>query len=208
MPVPFPAYAGSAKIGVLPDLGVASARSEGGLVVTSRKSDPFWSGSLTTIKLEPWQGGNRHAQFLAFLSRCVDLNLRVDWVPPRHRLPGAYTAQTWPLIGDCSLVDVPDQRTLRVGGMQAGLVLSAGDRVAVLQGDSVVHRWVAEDVIVSSAIAQNIAVTPRLPIGLLAPAAVVKLKDPVLRFMVEPGSWDTHEASEPTAITFSVMEAV
>lgn len=208
MPVDFPSYAGVSKIGVLPDLGVVAARSQGGLVITSRKIDPFWQGTLTTTKLEPWRGNNQHARFLSFLSRCVDLNLRVDWVPPRHRLPGAYTEASWPLVGDFELVDVPDQRTLTVGGLEEGLVLGTSDRIAVLQGDLVVHRWIAEDLVVSSAIAQDIPVTPRLPVGLLLPGAMVRLENPPIRFLIEPGSWSTEEVAEPSAISFRVMEAL
>lgn len=207
MPVLMP-NVGVSRIGVLPDLGVVGARSEGGLIITSRKSDPFWTGKLTTAKLEPWRGNNRHARMLAFLSDCVDRNLRVDWVHPRHDYPGSYTADTWPMLGDGSLNDIVDARTLDVQGLVAGMVLARGDRIAVLQGDIVVHRWVAEDVVVDSAISQAVPVTPRLPVGLLAPSATVRLANPPLRFMIVPGSWDTDEAHEPTSISFDVAEAL
>lgn len=207
MPVNMPAYAFT-SLGVGSEVGSAYARSEGGLFVTSRKADPFWNGPMTTQPLQGWQGNNQHADFLAFLTNCVDRNLRVDFVHPRHRLPSAYTDDTWPMAGDASLNAVTDAWTINAAGLSTGLILKRGDRLSVLQGDLVVHRWVAANLVVSSAISQNIQLTPRLPIGVLAADAVVVLRDPKMRFMIVPGSWDGEEVANPSPITFEVSEAL
>ncbi|WP_323014540.1 hypothetical protein [Devosia sp.] len=86
--------------------------------------------------------------------------------------------------------------------------LLRGDRLAIYQGDIVVHRWVAENVLVSGQISQAIPVTPRLPIGVLAPGAIVALKNPKMRFMIVPASWDAAEVANPSSISFEVMEAL
>lgn len=207
MPVDMPAYAFT-TLGVQAALGVTVARSEGGLVVTSRQGDPFWSGPMTTRPLQGWKGNNEYADFLAFLTDCVDRHLRVDFVHPRHRLPSAYTAETWPMGGNADLVDTPDLRAVTLSGLALGLILKRGDRLSILQDDIVVHRWIAADTVVSSTTSQHLPLTPRLPIGVLAPSATVVLEDPKMRFMVVAGSWNTEEVANPAPITFDVMEAL
>lgn len=207
MPIDFPINAFSSS-DIAPDLGVVTARTEGGLFITSRKSDTFWQGSYTTGPLDP-RGANERAEFLAWLTWAADNNMRVDFLHPRHRLPRAYTAATWPMIGDAELADIEDQRTINVAGLTPGLDLRRGDRLSIIQGDQVVHRWISAPVIVGSMIAQEIAVTPRLPLGVLAPAAVVKLENPPLRAVIVPGSWADSQREEygPTPVTFGLMEA-
>lgn len=204
--LPISAFGG---IDVAPELGVAFARSEGGLVITSRNFDPYWRGRFTTGPLDP-RGSNERARFIAWLIWAADNNMRVDIVHPRHRYPAAYTADTWPMGGNAGLVDVPDLRTLVLSGLPAGLILRRGDRLSVLQDGLVVHRWIANDLVVASTIAQAVEVTPRLPIGVLAPAAAVVLENPPLRCTIVPGSWSDSLAEEygPTPVTFEVMEAL
>jgi len=207
MPVEMPAYAFSG-ISVHPELGVASARSEGGLIITSRKSDPYWRGRMTTVRLQPWGGDNKYADMLAFLSRCVDLNLLVDIVHPRHRLPRAYSAATWPMVGNAELTNVTDLRHIVVSGLSMALLLKRGDRVSIVQDDLIAHRWIATDTTVSSILAQTLELTPRLPIGVFAAGAAVVLENPKLRVRIVPGSWDADEVSQPSAISFEVEEAL
>jgi len=200
---------GFSGIGVLPALGINSQRSEGGLVITSRRADPYWSGRLTSGPLSS-AGDNERASLIAWLHNTVELNLRVDWVHPRHRLPRHYTAGTWPMVGNASLVDVPDLRTIVVSDLPVGLVLKGGDRLSIIQGDIIVHRWLAADLVVSSSLNQTIVLTPRLPIGVLAPGAAVVLKDPKMRFMIVPESWrdSAGESYAPSPVSFDVQEAL
>lgn len=207
MPVDMPSY-GWQSIGVDPDLGINHARTEGGLIVTSRRSDPFWAGRMTTGPLGGTAGNNEHADFRAFLSRCADKHLRVDFVHPRHRTPSAYSAATWPMVGNGALVSLTDLRTIVVSGLTVGLVLKRGDRLSLGQGELIAHRWLAADVTVTSALAQSIELTPRLPTGVFVAGATVTLKDPKMRLMIVPGSWDDEEAYEPTPIGFDVMESL
>jgi hypothetical protein len=207
MPTTMPSYAFT-DINVPSALGIAYARTHGGLIVTSRNADPYWHGTMTTQPLGVFGENNQHADFLAWMIWATDNNMRVDFVHPRHRLPRSYSADNWPMIGNASLISTPDQRTLRVSGVTEGIELRRGDRIAVYQSDLVVHRWVAADLIVTSEVAQNIPVTPRLPLGVLAPASTVALADPKMRFMIVPGSWDAAEVANPSQISFEVMEAV
>ena len=207
MAVDMPDYAFQ-LVGVKPDLGINHARTEGGLVVTSRRADPFWAGRMTTDNLQGSAGNNQHAALRAFLSRCVDKNLRVDFIHPRHRYPSAYTAATWPMVGNGELVSLTDLRTIVVSGLTVGLVLKRGDRLSITQGELIAHRWLAADLVVASAVTQSIELTPRLPTGVFAAAATVTLKDPKMRLMIVPGSWEDDEVGEPTPIGFEVMESL
>jgi len=202
-----PAYAFT-DLDVMPELGTAHARTQGGLVVTSRNADPFWRGTMTTRPLNTFDASNQHADFLAWLVWAVDNNIRVDFVHPLHRVPRQYTADSWPMVGNGALVGTPDMRTLTVSGIPVGVKLSRGDRVSVEQGDIIVHRWIAADTLVESAISQAVPITPRLPIGVLAPAAIVVLKEPKIRFMVVPGSIDAIVDADNAPISFEVMEAL
>jgi hypothetical protein len=207
MPVDMPDYA-FAQLKLDPDLGIASARSEGGLIVTSRRGDPFWRGRMTTVPLEGDDGNNQHADMRAFLSRCVDLNLSVDFIHPRHRVPSAYTLATWPMAGDGAVVSVTDLRHIVVSGLDEDLVLRRGDRLSIVQGSVVVHRWIGAGVIVTSDTSQTVELTPRLPIGLVEAAATVLLKDPIMRLRVVPDSWDATEVPDQAPISFDVDEAL
>jgi hypothetical protein len=205
MPVDMPAYAFTA-LSLAPDLGIGFARSQGGLLITSRSSDPYWKGTMTTGALEV-SPINHHADFMAFLCRCVDLNMRVDFVHPRHRVPQAYTFSNWPMAGNASLVGVTNLRTIVVSDLTPGIVLKRGDRISLGQGNLLCHRWIAADVTVSSAISQTLELTPRLPMGVFASGASIVLKDPKMRVMIIPGSWQAAEAGGPTPISFDVSES-
>lgn len=208
MPVDLPITAFT-SLDLAPDLGVIASRSEGGLVITSRRFDPYWRGIFTTGPLSS-AGNNERANFLAWLVWVADLNMRVDLVHPRHRYPSSYTAATWPMIGDGSLVSTPDMRTLNVAGVPTGIQLRRGDRLSVIQDDIIVHRWIAADVEVASEISQSISVTPRIPIGVLAPAATVVLENPKMRFAIVPGTWSDSQAEVygPSPISFEMIEAL
>lgn len=208
MPVNMPGYAFS-SIDITPDLGRKFARSEGGLVVTSSRSDPFWRGELVTRALNTLPPNNEHARFLAWLNWVCDMNMRVDFVHPVHQYPSQYDASTWPMTGDAELSSVTDLRTVVVRDLVVGMVLKQGDRVSLMQDDIVVHRWLAEDLVVSSTLAQALPVTPRLPIGILSAGAVVKLEKPPMRLMVVPNSWRApEEARDEATISFEVSEAL
>src|SRR5690606_38491999 len=129
---------------------------EGGLFITSKKADPFWSGPMTTQPLNGWSEDNQHADFLAFLNDCVDRHLRVDFVHPRHRFPSAYNSVTWPMVGDASLNEVTDAWNIDISGLASGLILKRGDRLSIKQDDLIVHRWVNSPLVVSSEISQKV----------------------------------------------------
>jgi hypothetical protein len=208
MPTTFPPGIFVASDTLTPDLAINFARSEGVLIVTSRRSDPHWRGRITTPKLPSWADDNVRADFMAWLHWAVDLNMRVDFVHPKHRLPRHYTLDTWSMIGNATLESVPDLRTIVVSEVPVGTVLKRGDRLSINQGEIIVHRWIAEDVVTSSVLAQTIVLAPRLPIGVLVPGAAVVLKDPKMRFMIVPGSWDGEDRIEPAPVSFEVSESL
>lgn len=133
----------------------------------------------------------------------------VDFVHPVHKLPSAYTVDTWPMIGNATLGGISDLRTIAVSGLVVGMTLRQGDRLSIVQGDIIIHRWFARDLVVDSTISQTLELTPRLPIGVLAPGAAVVLRDPKMRFMIVPNSWSSREvAREECTISFEVQESL
>lgn len=199
-----PAY-GFAAIDLGPDLGISSGRSEGGLIITSRRGDPYVTGKLTTRELKPAQFADYHA----FLLDAVDRLQRLDIINPRYRLPRAYTNATWPLTGDASLAGVTNLRTISVAGLHLGMQMKRGDRLCIIQSNSVSYRWLSADLVVASATTQAISISPRLPMGVFSPGAVVRFKDPFARVAVVPDSIEAAMSSDYlTSISFSVEEAL
>ena len=204
MPVNLPDY-GFSAFDVPPDLGIASERSEGGIVITSRRSDPFLSGRVSSRDLQPAE----HADLEAFLIKCIDENMLVDMPYPRRRVPVGYTVDTWPMAGNGSLVGVTNLRTITVSGINTGIVLRRGSRLSLVQGAAISHRWIGETVTVASTISQALSLTPRLPIGVFAPGAVVMLKDPKMRVRIVPGTLETAVTVDRLQkISFEVEEAL
>ena len=145
---------------------------------------------------------------MAFLSDCVEMNRRVDFVHPMHQLPMSYTESTFPMVGNGQLVSVTNLRTVVIRDMPIGLILKRGDRLSIMQGEIIAHRWISAPVVVGSVLAQSVSITPRLPFGVFAPGAVVAIKNPKMRVMIVPGSWDANEVAEASPITFEVAESL
>ncbi|MBI1246165.1 MAG: hypothetical protein GC202_14280 [Alphaproteobacteria bacterium] len=203
MPVTMPDY-GFEGLELWPDLGIRSARSEGGLIVTSRRSDPFIAGRMTTGPLNAGQ----YADFRAWLLDAIDNHRKVDFVHPRLVVPRSYTVASLPWDGSGTVTAVTDLRTLVMSGLEVGAVLKRGDLFSVTQGSLVAARFVSADTTVASNIAQSIPLIPRLPIGVFAAGATVSFLNPVMRLMIVPGSQNGAEAYGPTPVSFDVAESL
>lgn len=190
------------KLGVVS--GLAYGRDQGGIIINSRHVEPYWSGTFTTA---PLTRADRIAG-LAWLDDCVDRNLRVDFIHPSYQYPIGYDSSDWPMVGDGSLSSVTNLRTIVVSGLDVGIVLRAGSRLCLIQDDVVCYRKVVTTVTVSSAIAQSIAIGPRLPPGVFAAAATVRFANPYVRLMVVPESWEPDEDVDDTQIAFEAMETL
>lgn len=195
---------GFERIGLRVQSGLATKRDRGGLLLTSRRYEAYWAGSFTTDKLLP----GAWADLVAFLDTCVSRNLRVDFVHPRHAVPRAYTAATWPLGGDQALVSVTNRYQVVVSGLQVGMTLKRGDRLSFLQSGSVCYRRLTADVVVSSTTAQSLAIEPRLPLGVFTAGAAVRFRNPPVRLAIVPDSYDADEVYAPSPISFDTQEAL
>ena len=190
--------------GFLPDLGIASAVTLGGIVITSRSADPVVRGRQTTGKLDL----DERRDYEAFLIDCADRHMRVDFVHPRHRVPRSYTADTLPFDGLGDVTGFADLRSATVSDLYVGLVLKRGDPIGFEQSGMKLKRWLQSDLVVSSATAQVLPITPRLPIGVFTSGAVVRLLDPVLRYIIVPGSISGAERYERTALSWNFVEVL
>jgi hypothetical protein len=195
---------GFKRIGLRVRSGIASTRDRGGLLITTRRAEPYWAGSFTTDELDhaAW------SDLIALLDDCVDRNLRVDFVHPRHAVPRAYTPTSWPLSDDPTLVSVTHGRQIVVLGLSIGMELKRGDRLTVMQGELRCYRRLAADVTVSSGIAQALPISPRLPLGVFTPGADVRFRNPPVRLAIVPDSYPDEEIYQQSAITFETEEAL
>lgn len=189
-------------IGLKPITGISFIRDSGGLNVTSRNSDAFWAGPMTTGQLELAE----QRDWVGFLNLCVEENQRIDWVNPRYKVPFAYLNAVLPFSGTAVLVSLTDLKTIVVSGMSIGLELRRGDRLTFEQNGLVCHREIAQTLTVSSTTIQSLPISPRLPAGLFSAGAEVKVKDPKIRLQIVPDSFDPVDVTSPTGITFEAVE--
>lgn len=187
-----------------PKPNVAMQRSESGLVITSRFAQPVWTGSFTTPPLTRSQ----RTGWLDWLDDCVDRNLRVDFVHPIYAYPQGYDSSSWSMVGNATLISVDDLRHITVSDLDSGLSIDAGSRLCIVQGTRVCYRKIREDIASPNPISQQITLSPRIPPGVFAAGAEVRLTNPYCRMMVVPESWDADEDIEDIPLTFEMMETL
>ncbi|HEV7345784.1 MAG TPA: hypothetical protein VGN60_09170 [Devosia sp.] len=189
---------------LVPASGIASQRSRGGLLLTQRVVEPGWRGRFATDFLEQAE----HQDLAAFVVDVVDRNERIDFVHPRYARPRAYLGGVWPLATDPQLVSVTHGREIVVQGLEVGMQLLRGDRLTIMQGELRCYRAIQADLVVSSSISQALPISPRVPVGLFAAAALVRFVDPAVRLAIVPDSYDIEESARPGPISFEVEEAL
>lgn len=197
------------EVDLQPDFFIATSRSRGNESSEVRYADPLWGGSLTTTvltdkQLKAWE---------AFISRCSDELVTVDFVDPSFKAPMDYTvaslsALSWPGVTGIGEVNtITDLRTLVCSNVPTNFSLKAGDRVSVTEGTEVAYRIVSEDVVASGA-TFNLKLTPRLPLGLFTTAAQVRFLNPFVRLRVAPNTWGApRRGGEANQGQFDVYEA-
>ena len=190
------------KLGIVS--GITYGKEESGLIINGRHIEPYWMGTFTTPPLTEIE----RIQQLHLLDRYVDLSIRVDYVHPRYALPYNYTAATWPLVSDPQLHGITDLRHLTISGLQVGMTLPAGTRFTLVQDDLRCYRKVTSDVVVGSSVSQAIEVTPRIPPGIFAPGCSAVFKNPMVRMLVVPESWDASEDIEDEPLSWDMWESL
>lgn len=185
-------------------LNLTFGRDLGGLGLTGRTADAYWVGTLTTpaLSIEDRQ------QALADLLYWADLNKRISFVHPQHVYPQGYDADSWPLADDPVVTALTDRRHIVVMGLEVGMVLPRGTRFTLIQEDRRCYRELPVDVTISSATAQTLPVSPRLPLGVFAAGCTVSFVAPEVRFAIVPESWSTDEGLEPMPLSFDVSETL
>lgn len=195
---------GFASIDLQVQDGTAFGRTIAGLVMTGRRHQPYWAGSFSTdsLSFDEW------SDLTTMLGDCIENNLRVDFVHPRFALPRQYTAANWPVVGDPVLVSITNPRAIVVSGLTVGLQLKRGDRLTLMQGDLRCYRKIRSDLVVTSGIAQTLPLSPRLPPGVFAAGAVVRMQNPAIRLAIVPDSLDAVEKYSEQPVSFDVAEAL
>jgi len=186
MPYDVPDSFELAQIETPEESGLAFTRTEGGLIITSRRSDAYLSGRMVTRPLEV----NEYKDLRAFLNAAVQRNRRLDFVHPKFVRPMDYTlAQLSSMFGWSGLagvVNLDDLFTPRLSGLPVGLQLRRGDCLSFRDGLKNSYKTVESDTLVASNSSQAVPLTSRLGIGVFSLSAAVHFVDPVLRFMVVP----------------------
>lgn len=194
----------SATANFKPSLGLTFGRDLGGLGLTGRTADAYWTGTLTTNALSIAD----RQKALADLLYWADMNKRISFVHPQYRYPQGYDADSWPLTDDPVVTAITDRRHIAVMGLEVGMVLPRGTRFTLIQGDLRCYRELPLDVTVSSATAQALQVSPRLPLGVFAADCTISFVAPEVRLAIVPESWQADEGLEPAPLAFEVSETL
>jgi hypothetical protein len=194
----------SASANFKPELGITFGRDLGGLGLTGRTADAYWSGTLTTNALSI----DDRQKALSDLLYWVDMNMRISFVHPQYSYPQGYDAGNWPVAGAVTVTTFTDRRHVTVSGLVAGMVLPRGTRFTFIQDDLRCYRMLPADVTVESAIAQPLQVSPRLPMGVFAPECEIGFVNPEVRLAIVPDSWQADEGLEPATLSFDVSETL
>jgi len=187
-----------------PVSGITFGRDQGGLGVSGRQAEPYWAGTLTTPALSIAD----RKKALADLGYWVDMNRRISFVHPQRSYPDGFDADSWPLDDDPTVTSFTDRRAIVVSGLEAGMVLPRGTRFTLMQDDLRCYRELPLDVTVSSAVAQTLNVSPRLPLGVFADDCAIRFVDPEVRLAIVPDSWSADEDIEGLPLSFDVSETL
>lgn len=198
----FPFNVRATKLGIVS--GLAFGRDEGGLIVNSRHTEPYWAGTFTTPPLTT----DERITALATLDDWVDMNRRIDFIHPKYEYPIGYDANTWPMSGDATLSSITDLRNIVVDGLDSGLILTAGTRLTIIQSGSICYRKIVTTIASAAALGQSINIGPRLPPGVFSAGAAVRFENPYVRLAMVPDSWDADETIDEIPLSWDMSEAL
>lgn len=185
-------------------LNINFGRDLGGLGLSGRTADAYWRGALTTPALSILD----RQKALADLTYWADMNKRISFVHPQYLYPAGYDAATWPLATNPVVTAITDRRHIVVMGLVVGMVLPRGTRFTLIQDDLRCYRSLPVDVVVASATAQTLPVSPRLPLGVFAPNCRISFVSPEVRLAIVPDSWSPDEDIDLLPLSFDVSETL
>jgi hypothetical protein len=200
--------AGFSRLELDPLFDIESARSRGGFAWETEESDPRWTGTVTTSKLNH----TRLQRWQAFIAECIGTSAVIDFVDPVYYIPAAYRAVgVLPGAWDGSGVTIGDDDDTWepvLAGLPVGLVLTLGDRLGFTFAGYKSYHMVRADLTVSSDTAQAVKIVPPLLPNVIETGATVSVLDPVLRLRIVPGTWRVPRAAGQDAVgSFQVEEA-
>jgi hypothetical protein len=183
-----------------------NARDDAGASWETEDADPYWTGRLSTSKLnddrlQDWEG---------FVSDAVAARLEIEFIDPIYRIPAAYRTTGLPgaYAGTGVIVNVTNPAAPVFSGLPLGLVLRRGDRLNLVDGARSSYHRLRADVTVASGAAQALPIVPYALDHVFGPGDGLLLLDPKVKLNIVANSWSApRRARMLTVASCSLEEA-
>ena len=166
-----------------------------------QNGDEWWTVDIETQPMYD----EELAEFEGWLAQAQNgLETVVYTVLGKQSLPRAYWNNPGSAVpaDNGSLTSVTDGKTLAIGSVTAGLIMTKGDLISLTTGDyHSLHRVTAN---ATAGATLTLSVEPPVP-SYIATGSVVRFKNPVLNTRIVPGSTEVEDGSMPTA-KFQLIE--
>lgn len=182
------------------------ARDQGGNVWETEDADPFWTGRLSTTKLNH----DRLQDWVGFVHTAVRDRLAIEFVDPVFYIPAAYRGVGlpggWDGLG--TLFDISNGLQPVFSGLPVGLQLRRGDRLSIFDTDNCRYHMVESNLVVASATEQMVPITPAGLPNVFEAGDSVSFLNPRVLLNIVPNSWRvTRTPRQEPVGTFQVEEA-
>lgn len=183
---------------------VSSGFNRGMAFNISQVTDPIWQVMVETAPLDREDRQKWHAWKLSLKGglnrfRCFDIG---QMAPLAYE--GAQTPQEidsgW--AGTATVTSLGASGALTLGGVPAGYIASAGDRVELSEGVYTALYEILAPATATSGDALSLTVAPFLHTSTFTTAAVARLWRPRALFIMDHTSWSHQVVANPTPATF------
>ncbi|CAD7023136.1 hypothetical protein REJC140_00105 [Pseudorhizobium endolithicum] len=183
---------------------VSSGFNRGMAFNISQVTDPIWKVAIETAPLDREDRQKWHAWKLSLKGglnrfRCFDIGQMAPLAYEGAQTPQAI-ASGW--AGSATVASLGTSGALTLGGVPAGYMASAGDRVELSQGAATALYEIIAPATATSGGALALTVAPLLHTSTFTAAAVARLWRPRALFIMDHTSWSHQVVANPTPATF------
>ena len=185
--------------------GVVSTGFNRGMAFNlSQVTDPIWRVTVETAPLDRAERQKWHAWKMSLKGgmnrfRCFDIGQMAPLAYERAQTPQDI-ASGWG--GNATVTSLGTSGALTLGGLPAGYMASAGDRVELSQGSATALYEIIAPATATSGGALSLTVAPFLHRSTFTTSAIARLWRPRALFIMDHASWSHQVVANPTPATF------
>lgn len=164
-------------------------------------SDPVWEARLVTTPLDYWQFTELESWWLSLRE---GVRGGVLFRHPRVCFPKNHSQNQAPAEVPGNLVTVAGGNVLTINGVDAGLILTVGDRIGLERAGRYHVGKMTEAT--GSDSSRTITIEPPPPAVVSQAGSVVRFARPACHMRPVPGTWLPRETEGLYVVSFSLME--